>query len=144
MSLIYFIAWTFLLYWLHRIIHATPVLQRIHAQHHGYINTHSTAWSWNNLVLFNDNWICTLDLWITDVIPTVAFAWLTGQWWLVAFYYIWAAFIQEQVEHNPKFSLYPYLHSGKWHLVHHKNSNKNFGMFIIIWDILFSTHADYD
>lgn len=141
MFVLHFILWTFYLYWLHRLVHQVPVLQQIHAQHHAYINNNDTKWHWSNLFLFNDDWTCTVDLWITDVIPTIIFSAATGAWWLCAFYYIWAAFIQERVEHNPNVNLYPFLHSGEWHLKHHRQSNKNYAMFIVYWDKLFKTNA---
>lgn len=134
----HFLAWTFLLYILHRIVHKFPVLKKIHADHHGYINNNSTKWHWSNLFLYNDTWTSTLDLWITEVIPTLVFSYLTGHWWITVFYYLWAAFLQESLEHNKKINLYP-LTFGKWHLVHHKYPKSNFGLFFPFWDKLFST-----
>jgi sterol desaturase/sphingolipid hydroxylase (fatty acid hydroxylase superfamily) len=84
-----------------------------------------------------------LDLWITEVIPTVIFSWITGHWWLSVFYYLWAALIQEVVEHNPKFDVFPLLTSGRWHLVHHKDSTRNYGLFLPIWDIMFGTYKSH-
>ena len=51
--------------------------------------------------------------------------------------------MQERVEHNPKFNLMPFITSGKWHLEHHHDSTKNFGVFFPIWDWLFGTYRDY-
>jgi sterol desaturase/sphingolipid hydroxylase (fatty acid hydroxylase superfamily) len=85
----------------------------------------------------------TLDLWITEVIPTLVFSLITGQWWISVFYYVWAAFVQEIIEHNPKVDLYPFLTSGKWHLIHHHNTSVNYGLFIPTWDILFGTFKSH-
>jgi sterol desaturase/sphingolipid hydroxylase (fatty acid hydroxylase superfamily) len=66
-------------------------------------------------------------------------------WWLFVVYYVWAAFIQESIEHNSKFDIYPILTSGKWHMVHHHHKNYNYGVFFPIWDIVFGTwksHGD--
>jgi sterol desaturase/sphingolipid hydroxylase (fatty acid hydroxylase superfamily) len=134
----YFLLWTLVLYVLHRIIHVTPVLKNAHWDHHKYINLHETSWHWSNLFLFNDTWISTLDLWISEVVPTLIFAWLTGQWWIAVFYYVWAAFFQESLEHNKQINWYPFT-SGQWHLTHHRQMNKNYGLFIPLWDRLFST-----
>jgi sterol desaturase/sphingolipid hydroxylase (fatty acid hydroxylase superfamily) len=60
------------------------------------------------------------------------------------FYYLWAALVQEVIEHNPNFNLYPALTSGKWHLIHHRDNGSNFGLFFPIWDILFKTHKKID
>lgn len=144
-----FISWTLYLYVIHRVIHVVglrffPVAFNAHADHHRYINTHKqTTWHWNNLFLFNDTWMSTLDLWITEVIPTLVFSLITGQWWISVFYYVWAAFVQEIIEHNPKFDLYPFLTSGKWHLIHHHNTSVNYGLFIPAWDILFGTFKSH-
>ena len=134
-----FITWTLMLYVIHRAIHVTPYLKFIHMDHHRYVNKNKTSWHWSNLFLFNDTWTSTFDLWITEVIPTLIFAWLFDAWWLAIFYYLWAALIQEIIEHNPKFNKYPFITSGQWHLIHHKNSKKNFGLFFPIWDKIFIT-----
>lgn len=136
--ILYFLAWTLLLYILHRLIHITPILQKVHWDHHKYINLHETSWHWSNLFLYNDTWLSTLDLWISEVIPTIIFSWLTGQWWIAIFYYVWAAFFQESLEHNKLINWYPFT-SGQWHLIHHKHMNKNYGLFIPLWDRLFAT-----
>lgn len=144
-----FISWTLYLYLIHRVIHSIglrlfPVAFNAHADHHRYINTNKqTTWHWNNLFLFNDTWTSTLDLWITEVIPTLIFSYITGEWWISVFYYLWAALVQEVIEHNPKFDLYPFLTSGKWHLIHHHNTSVNYGLFLPIWDILFGTFKSH-
>ena len=140
MEIIYFLLWTLLLYLIHRSMHNVPYLKEIHFDHHRYVNENygQMAWHWNNLFLFNDNWISTADLWMTEVIPTVLFSYITGHWWILCFYYIWASLIQEKLEHNPKIDLYPFT-SGKWHLVHHRNFRKNYGLFHPFWDRIFRT-----
>ena len=72
-----FLLWTLLLYIIHRVIHVHgrrwfPVSFKAHSDHHKYINTTGgTQWHWNNCFLFNDTWLSTLDLWITEVVPTL-------------------------------------------------------------------------
>lgn len=132
-----FLGWTFVVYWLHRLVHAIPALAKFHNDHHRYINKNETGWHWSNLFLYNDTWLSTLDLWTTEVIPALVFSYFFG-WWFFVVYYIWGAFIQEAVEHNTKLNLYP-LTSGKWHMVHHRDATKNFGVFLPIWDWLFKT-----
>ena len=143
-AICFFFVWTFVLYWIHRIGHNIPWINVFHEDHHQYINEHGkTNWHWNNLFLYNDTWMSTVDLWITEVIPTILFAALTGQWWIFAFYYLWAALIQEVVEHNPNFNWYPFLTSGRWHLEHHNDMRVNFGLFIPLWDIMFGTFKQH-
>jgi len=143
--ILYFLVWTLMLYWIHRFSHSSKFMMKFHGLHHGFINRNLqngkvARWHWSNLFLFNDNWTSTIDLWLTEVIPTVIMSAITGQWWLFIFYYVWAAFIQEPIEHNPKFNL-PFFLSGKKHLIHHKNTQVNYGLFFPIWDKLFQTYA---
>jgi len=98
--------------------------------------------NWKNIFLFFDTWNSTVDQWLTEVIPTIIISLVLQQWWLLAFYYVWAAFIQEAVEHNDKINLYPFITSGRWHLIHHDTPNKNYGVFFPIWDIIFKTKKD--
>jgi sterol desaturase/sphingolipid hydroxylase (fatty acid hydroxylase superfamily) len=109
--------------------------------HHKFILDHSvTSWKWNNLLLFNDTWLSTLDLWVTEVLPTIVFCMITGIWEIAVFYYLWASLIQEIVEHNPNFNIFPFLTSGRWHLLHHTDDKVNFGLFIPVWDLMFDTY----
>lgn len=138
MIVLYFLLWTLILYWIHRLGHVLPVIRDIHLHHHRFILSNTPKWHWSNLFLFNDDWTSTVDLWITEVIPTLIFSILTGQYWISIFYYIWAAFIQESIEHNDRVNL-PILTSGKWHLIHH-HSSYNYGLFYPLWDMIFRTH----
>lgn len=133
-----FVTWTLVLYLIHRIVHVTPFLKELHWDHHKYVNLHNTGWKLNNLLLFNDTWKSTIDLWITEVIPTLIFSLVTGHYWVFGFYYIWAAFFQEELEHNKKINFYPFTF-GRWHLYHHRTPNKNFGLFFPFWDKIFRT-----
>lgn len=133
-----FFGWTFVLYWIHRLGHILPYVKQIHYEHHRTILRITPKWHWSNLFLFNDNWISTIDLWITEVIPTLLFSYITGHWWVAILYYLWAALVQERIEHNSSFN-WPILSSGKKHLAHHKNSRVNFGLFTLFWDWVFGT-----
>lgn len=133
-----------MLYWIHRIVHKTSVIKRWHWDHHTYITKNGNqGWQWNNLFLFNDTWHSTLDLYVTEVIPTLLFSLITDQWWIFLFYYVWAAFFQEELEHNKNLNI-PVFTSGKWHLVHHRCPDKNYGLFFPIWDIVFRTYKNVD
>ena len=140
MILVYFFSWTFVLYWIHRIGHKNPYIKKYHWDHHSYIIRHGDLkWEWANLFLYNDTWKSTVDLYVTEVIPTVIFSWITGQWWIFIFYYIWASTLQVVFEHKRKFNL-PFFTSGEWHLIHHRHPNKNYGLFLPVWHIVFGTY----
>lgn len=146
--MIYFVTfflWTLVIYWCHRLAHVLPVLKKFHADHHNQVSNNTyQGLNWKNVFLYFDSPKSTADQWCTEVIPTLVFCYFTGQWWIMGFYYIWAAFIQEAIEHNSNFNYYPLLTSGKWHLLHHEDNNKNFGVFFPIWDLLFDTWKGLD
>lgn len=140
-SVFYFMLWTLMLYWLHRLAHSrAPVLSHYHRQHHGFIARHHTGWHWSNLLLYQDNWPSTVDVWLTEVVPTVVFCWLFDCWFVMIGFYLWSALIQERIEHNAKFNLFPLITSGQWHLQHHTTGHYNFGIFHPLWDLLFGTY----
>ena len=133
-----FLLWTFVIYCAHRLAHEIPVINKIHADHHKYVIQNEVNWHWSTIFLYNDTWLSTLDLWITEVIPTIIMSFIFG-WWLFVAYYVWAAFVQERIEHNSNFDYYPFT-GGKWHMVHHRNAKYNYGIFIPFWDIIFRTY----
>jgi sterol desaturase/sphingolipid hydroxylase (fatty acid hydroxylase superfamily) len=130
---------------MHRAAHVIPFMRRFHVDHHKQVTDQTiNGLNWKNAFLWFDSKESTIDQWLTEVLPTIAISAITGHWWLLIAYYIWAAFIQEAVEHNDKINLYPFITSGKWHLIHHDNPNKNYGVFIPIWDIVFNTRKKLD
>lgn len=133
------LVWTLVLYAIHRLAHQIPILQRIHNAHHKTIKKNNTSkWHWSNLFLYNDNWLSTVDLWISDIIPTIGVAIIFDAWWIVFFYYVWAAFFQERLEHNNNINWYPFT-CGQWHMNHHNNPKCNYGLFFPVWDKVFKT-----
>ena len=132
-----FMYWTLLVYWLHRLVHVLG--WQAHIDHHHQVDASAVGFHWTNMFLFFDSWRSTLDQWFTEVGPVLLVSWLWGTWVLAFAYYVWAAFIQEHVEHDPKFDWYPWLTSGRWHLKHHKYPGCNFGVFHPLWDKLFGT-----
>jgi sterol desaturase/sphingolipid hydroxylase (fatty acid hydroxylase superfamily) len=144
--IITFLGWTLYLYCLHRIAHSghIPFLRRAHMAHHAQIRVNGTThWHWTNLFLFTDTWAVTRDMWVTEIIPTIVFAIVFNSYWLLAVYYIWAAFLQEPLEHRQGLRIYPFT-MGSWHLRHHKDVYCNYGLFLPIWDKLFGTEAKVD
>jgi len=136
-----FLLWSFSEYIMHVLAHQIPMMKYIHSHHHRFIFQNSnTKWDWRNIFLWTDSWMCTLDLWVIEVIPTLVISAVTGHWWLFLAFYIWTAYIQENVEHNPKIKI-PNLTSGQWHLHHHVNSKSNFGTLVTFWDKLFRTEV---
>jgi sterol desaturase/sphingolipid hydroxylase (fatty acid hydroxylase superfamily) len=61
-------------------------------------------------------------------------------WYILLFYWCWAALLQEKLEHNPNVNVFGCTF-GKWHLEHHRTPNKNFGLFFPVWDKIFKTES---
>lgn len=130
---------------MHRLVHAVPYLRKIHSDHHAQVTNDTIGGPhWTNLFLYFDSLTSTLDQWITEVIPTILLAMWLDDASVFLFYYIWAAMIQESIEHNPRVNLYPWLSSGRWHLVHHEHPGSNYGVLVPIWDVMFDTWRDID
>jgi sterol desaturase/sphingolipid hydroxylase (fatty acid hydroxylase superfamily) len=141
MIVLQLIIWTLVLYICHRLGHIIPFLWNYHQDHHIQIfNKTNKGHHWSNYFLFFDTWKSTIDQWLIEIIPTLILCLIFYDYTLIVIYYFWAVFIQERIEHNSKFDMYPFITSGKWHLVHHVYFNKNFGVFTSIWDILFRTY----
>lgn len=141
MIILYFFLWTFILYVCHRLAHHVPFLWYYHQDHHLQISMSTNkGLHWSNYFLFFDSWKSTVDQWLIEIIPTILLCLIIQDYTLLCFYYVWAVFIQEKIEHNYNFNIYPLLTSGKWHMIHHKYYNKNYGVFTSIWDIIFNTN----
>ena len=126
-----------MLYWIHRLVHRLEFLSRFHRAHHRYISRSTSKWTYRNLVLYTDDKESTIDMWLGEVIPTILFCIVFDALWLWLFYYIWAALLQDTLEHS-NLNWYP-LTMGKWHMMHHKDARRNFGLLLPIWDKIFKT-----
>ena len=137
-----FYGWLLLLYAVHRAAHRVAFLRRFHLDHHRNIALagEPQRWHWSNLLLCNNTVKSTIDLWLTEVVPTFLFAAAFNAWWVAVFYYLWAAFLQESLEHSPRTDLCGFTF-GKWHLIHHRNVKANFGLFVPFWDIMFGSNV---
>lgn len=145
MIVLEFLGWLFILYWIHRAAHTFKWLKYFHNDHHAVINraikrNERQKWHWNNLFLVNDNLKSTVDLWLSEVLPTVMYSLIVGTPWILV-YYIWAAFLQESLEHKVGLNL-PILTAGDWHLRHHKYPSTNFSLFVPFWDRVFKTNNE--
>lgn len=136
-----FILWTLVLYTCHRLAHSLPFLWYYHQDHHVQISMATNkGHHWSNYFLFFDSWKSTIDQWLIEIIPTIVLCLVLQDFFLLLFYYVWAVFIQEKIEHDINFNFFPFLTSGKWHMVHHNYCDKNYGVFIFFWDWLFGTY----
>lgn len=111
----------------HRAFHTVPFLWYLHKSHHDEVNAdYGNRPQWTAILLWTDSWKTTIDLWLIEYIPTAFYCWIFGCWWIAVMYYFWVAFVQDFIDHNPRFNLYPLLSSGKYHMQHHKNYKINY------------------
>lgn len=136
-----FLLWLLLIYGMHRASHKFEFLKYYHNDHHKRIYTgeYDGSFKLRHLLLIIDSKESIIDQWLTEVIPTIIFCLIFNCWWLLLFYYIYAAILSESFKHNKNFNWYPVIISGRWHLIHHKNPTKNYGIIFPIWDKILGT-----
>ena len=140
MFVLYFFLWTLLLYVVHRLAHALPYIKKIHSEHHRYV-MRNRDWGikWQDLYLSRGANKVTLDLWFTEVIPTLLFCAVTGHWWIFGAYYFWSAFYEKATKYNRDVDVF-LVTWGMWTLTHYRRNTLNFGGIFSLWDIIFKTN----
>lgn len=137
-----FIGWNLLLGFIHYLAHRIPWLWNTHSIHHQeVIDGLYNRPQWTALFLWIDSWDTTKDLWKTEYIPTIIYCFIFNCWWIGILYYIWVATVQEWIEHNPRFNLYPFISSGRYHLIHHKDPTVNFASMVPWADWIMGTSS---
>ena len=49
----YFFFWTFMIYWMHRIVHVIPMVNKIHGDHHKQVSDSTIrGLHWTNIFLY--------------------------------------------------------------------------------------------
>ncbi|WP_374650304.1 sterol desaturase family protein [Dongia sp.] len=135
----YFLVWTGLLYGIHRLAHRWAPLWQLHRAHHEEVYDGSFEFAWTNLLFIYGSWRTTLDQWLCEIVPTIAFiAAVPRAWPLGILYLLDNIFAEGITDHNPRISP-PLLAMGRYHLAHHKNSRVNFDGFTQFWDWVFRT-----
>ncbi len=143
--------WTFVIYWLHRwshVHHRLNPLWWIHRAHHAepYLREDShPKWPTLGQFLF---WLggfrLSLDVVLVMTLPLLVIAWLWPKYAvpLLLFHYFYEVFLSESVlDHNPRITnrLTRWFAWGDFHLHHHVNLKKNYGLMLGLWDFLFGT-----
>lgn len=146
-----FLLWTFVIYWLHRwshIHHRYNPLWWIHRAHHAepYLRQDSRpAWPTLGQFLF---WLggmrLSLDVILVMTLPLLIIAWFWPEYGipLLVFHYLYEVFLSESVlDHNPRVTgpVTRWFAWGDFHLHHHVNLKRNYGLMLCCWDWLFGT-----
>lgn len=136
----YFLAWTCILYWLHRAGHAFEPLRKLHRAQHGIAYDGKWEFEWGNLIGWFNDWRCTADQWLCEILPTAVFVLLfPDAWWIAVYYYFdGLAFSEGLIDHNPRIDI-PFWSPGRYHLAHHADPTVNFDHYTWLWDWVFGT-----
>jgi sterol desaturase/sphingolipid hydroxylase (fatty acid hydroxylase superfamily) len=146
--LVAFLLWLLLAYGIHRLAHWSArwnYLQRWHTvHHHPYYLLRAQRFRWYHLLLCFGSPAETLDLWFTLTLPLLLLCPLFPAQGLVllVMHYLYEIFFSDaRLDHNP--NLYGLLTRvfawGDYHLRHHRNPSRNYGLIITFWDRIFST-----
>ncbi len=138
---LYLVFFDFLGYWLHRAQHQLPMWWRLHALHHA--QKQMTAWSDNrnhvlDMLLIDASMACVAQL--VGAAPSQFVGWVVvmqlSQSLQHANIRLWFGSIGERLWVSPRFHR---LH----HSIHTDVVNRNFGVLLPWWDIIFGT-ANFD
>ena len=135
--LVYFLVVDFLQWWVHRLLHAVPLLWQFHKVHH---SIHTMDWAGN----FRFHWV---ELIVYRSLLYIPLIWLGGDsgplFAVAVFATAWGHFNHSNLRLNIGPLAYLF-NSPQMHLWHHDSSSeggiaKNFGIVLSCWDYLFGT-----
>ena len=140
--------WTGMAYIIHRLAHwrgSCSILYRLHAVHHGprYAGG-SGQLRWHHFLLCFGSPAETLDIWITLTLPALLICLVLPMQGLLLFmfHYFYEIFCSDgQLDHNPNLSgpITRTFAWGDYHLRHHRDPSRNYGLILTVWDYVFST-----
>jgi hypothetical protein len=143
-----FMVWLGMAYGIHRLAHwSVPwnLLHRLHSVHHqpGYLRR-ARRLRWQHFLLCFGSVSETLDIWFTLTLPLLVISLVLPVQGalLLVFHYLYEIFCSDsQLDHNPSLSgpLTRVFAWGDYHLRHHSNPSRNFGLILTFWDRLFAS-----
>lgn len=126
--LIALIAFDLLAYWVHRAAHANAFLWRIHRVHHSDPNL--GPWITFRFHVAEIAWRMAIQL-LPLYLLGVAAAIPNAVWLVIVVFNL--------VAHSDLDWRFGPLVGPAYHGVHHRDGRANFGMFFVVWDVLFRT-----
>jgi len=146
--LLLMLAWTGLAYGIHRMAHQRGtwnLLNRIHRAHHhpDYLKAQRSL-RWHHFLLCFGSLEETLDGWITLTLPALLLALLSPSHApvLLGLHYLYEIFLSDnRLDHNPSIQggLNHWFAWGEYHLEHHRQPAKHFGLILTFWDVVFQS-----
>jgi sterol desaturase/sphingolipid hydroxylase (fatty acid hydroxylase superfamily) len=119
-----FLLFTFLEYWIHRVVLHKFFYHGVHERHHLYPEEY---------VVFPFWYVPAIFLAFFVVLPLPVFGGFTlGYFWFIAWH---DSLHHWNLENHPLIARY-----AKWHMVHHRRAGYNFGITTPIWDFIFLTY----
>jgi sterol desaturase/sphingolipid hydroxylase (fatty acid hydroxylase superfamily) len=149
-----FLAWTFLVYWMHRlshIHHARNPLWQLHRAHHMHPYLSQSGASkmptFGQLFLWLGSWRASLDVFVVMTMPAILIAIISPRFGIpiLVFHYVYEIFCSEYaLDHNPNVQgrVTRIFAWGDFHLFHHMMPKRNFCLVITLWDRIFLTATD--
>jgi len=142
------LVWLGMAYGIHRLAHCSAswnLLHRLHAVHHqpSYL-CRSRKLRWHHFLFCFGSVSETLDIWFTLTLPLLMISLMLPSQGavLLVFHYLYEIFCSDsQLDHNPSLSgpLTRVFAWGEYHLRHHSNPSRNFGLILTFWDHLFAS-----
>lgn len=142
------LAWTALGYAIHRLAHHSGewnLLARLHRAHHApaYLSTPRPL-RCHHLLFWFDTRAETMDVWITLTLPALLIAALLPAQGpaLLALHYLYEILLSDgRFDHNPAIdgAITRVLACGTYHLEHHRQPQRHFGLILTLWDHIFRT-----
>jgi sterol desaturase/sphingolipid hydroxylase (fatty acid hydroxylase superfamily) len=144
------LAWTAIAYGIHRLAHLGGrwnLLHTLHRAHHapGYL-LRPRPLRWHHLLFWFDTTAETLDVWFTLTLPALLIAALFPAQGpaLLSLHYLYEILLSDgRLDHNPaiKGPITRVLACGTYHLQHHSNPNRHYGLILTLWDHVFGSTA---
>ena len=153
----WFLMWTLAEYLLHRLMHYNHSLNiffKIHRHHHNISLSILTSKKnmipkFSYFIFWFENLNETIEILFGETFPAVLIYLIdpdSGKYILI-FHYIYELLATDSLlEHNPDIksqNIIKYFAVGQFHLQHHRQTNKNYGFTITLWDHVFGTYTDY-
>ena len=142
------LVWLWMAYGIHRLAHCPGAWNRLHRWHRvhhspGYLEE-PRRFRWHHALLCFGSVQETLDIWVTLTLPLLLVAlWLPQQGAvLLLFHYVYEILFSDQrLDHNPRIRgpLTRVFAWGQYHLRHHADPRRNFGLLLTVWDHVFAT-----
>ncbi len=145
-----FLLWTFCIYWLHRlshIHHKRNPLWKIHQAHHRIKYFQLRPYeppSLGSYFFWLGDFKTSFDVFLVMTVPLLIISYFFPQYGigLLIFHYFYEVFGSEAVlDHNPRIEgkITHYFAWGSYHLYHHVDLKKNYGLMTTFWDHVFGT-----